>query len=373
MSKRKRRMAVWLVLLLSCLTMAAGAEFIGGTDISKDDIRDFYSVYDTPCAEAVYQKYWFYAENGSKFFNHESRQGGSWPLTEENTVASGTIELTEEQWDGFFKLLRDGTVSEPDDEVVDGDSGPWTHLYWTGDEGRYREFTFASYEKLLRFAEYCCQLAQNHVLTRFYFSRGGYMMPQSFEVFLKDGSYYLSENDNEPRLFDAGFAAGLLRCIEEYDLESWDGFHESNPYVLDGEGFSLEMRFADGTFVSASGDNSFPKDYYGVTNEIEAIFEKEKMTQIAGTYRYEGEGFGGDFTITLNADGTYTFCEGYLSSYLGGGSWDIYCNAVYMTEENGFDLKFMFGVEDNALTYIKMNSDDFPCVKVKDSERFVRE
>ena len=43
-----------------------------------------------------------------------------------------------------------------------------------------------------------------------------------------------------------------------------------------------------------------------------------------------------------------------------------------MTEENGLDLKFMFGVEDGALTYIKMNSDDFPYVKVADGERFVR-
>lgn len=74
----------------------------------------------------------------------------------------------------------------------------------------------------------------------------------------------------------------------------------------------------------------------------------------------------------MNADGTYTFYEGYLSSYLGGGSWDIYYNAIYMTEENGLDLKFMFGVEDGTLTYIKMNSDDFPYVKVADGERFVR-
>ena len=370
--KMKHCIAFPLALLLCCLTMAACAEFIVGTEISEGDIRNFYYVYDTPFAESVYQKYWFHEDKGSKFFYHESRQGGSWPLTEENIVASGTVALTDEQWNAFFDLLRGGTVNEPDNEVQDGDSGPWMHLYWTGDNGKYREFSFASYDKLLEFEEYCTQLAQNHILTRFYFSRGGYMMPQTYEVYLKDGSYYLCENNSEPRLFDASFAADLLKCIKEYDLESWDGFHESDPYVLDGEGFTLVLRFADGTTVSASGDNAFPENYYGVTNEIEAIFEKEKMAQIAGTYRYEGEGFGGDFTITLNADGTYTFYEGYLSSYLGGGSWDIYYNAIYMTEENGLDLKFMFGVEDGTLTYIKMNSDDFPYVEVADGERFVR-
>ena len=31
-----------------------------------------------------------------------------------------------------------------------------------------------------------------------------------------------------------------------YNLESWDGFEGSNPDVLDGEDFSLELQFADG-------------------------------------------------------------------------------------------------------------------------------
>ena len=364
--------AILLALLLCWLSLSACAEFIVGTDISADDIQSFYYIYDTPFAESVYQKYQFYTEKGSKFFCHESRQGDSWPLTQENAVASGTMELTDEQWAAFFELLRDGTVNEPDNEVLDGDSGPWMHLYWTGDEGRFREFSFASYDKLLEFEDYCSGLAGNHFLTRFYFSRGGYMVPQSYEVFLQDGNYYLSENHSGPKLLDASFAADLLRCIDDYALESWSGFNESNPYVLDGESFILALGFADGTSVSASGNNAFPENYYGAINEIETIFEKWKMAQIAGTYLYEGGGFGGDFTITLNADGTYTFYEGYLSSYLGGGSWDLYFNTVYMTEENGFDLEFMFDVAEDALIYIKTDSDDFPYVKVADRERFVR-
>ena len=75
----------------------------------------------------------------------------------------------------------------------------------------------------------------------------------------------------------------------------------------------------------------------------------------------------------LNADGTYTFYEGALSSYMGSGTWQVYDNAVYMTEgEGGFDLSFMFGAEENALVYLAAGSDAFPYVKVKDEERFTR-
>ena len=93
----KRCIAFLLALVLCCLTMAVCAEFIVGADIPEGDIQSFYYVYDTPFAESVYQKYLFYEDKGSKFFYHESRQGGSWPLTEENIVASGTVALTDEQ------------------------------------------------------------------------------------------------------------------------------------------------------------------------------------------------------------------------------------------------------------------------------------
>ena len=38
-------------------------------------------------------------------------------------------------------------------------------------------------------------------------------------------------------------------------------------------------------------------------------------------YTWEHDGFGGDFTITLYADGTFSYYEGMLSSYIGAGTW----------------------------------------------------
>ena len=97
-----------------------------------------------------------------------------------------------------------------------------------------------------------------------------------------------------------------------------------------------------------------------------------KNTSIAGTYRYEGEGFGGDFTITLNADGTYTFYEGPLSSYMGMGTWTVVDDVVRMTEgDAGFDLSFTFGVEEDALIYRSAGSNAFPYVALTDGVRFI--
>ncbi len=108
-------------------------------------------------------------------------------------------------------------------------------------------------------------------------------------------------------------------------------------------------------------------------DSLDAMPEKERMSLVAGTYRYEGEGFGGDFTITLNADGSYSFYEGPLSSYLGGGTWRMDDGTVHMTEQSGFDLEFLFEVQDDALAYLAAGSDAFPYVKVSDAERFVRQ
>ena len=371
-----RRWFLLFIFLLMCVP-AAGvcAEISVGTDITAEDITDFYYTYSTSTDPPFYQRYRFYMEDGKKLFYHETREGGGWPQTEEDITLSGTVILTEADWSAFFACICNGEVNPHNDEILDGDSGPWMYLYWTGDEGQHQEFTFASPEKRFEFEKLCSRLAQNHILTRFYISRGGYMVPQSYEITLQNGIYTIQENEEGPRSIDPNLTAELQEVIQAYDLESWDGFHESDPYVLDGEGFCLEIRFADGVSVYATGDNAFPDNYSDAMAGIDGILEKEKMSWLAGTYRYEGKGIGGDFTITLNADGTYTFYEGPLSSYIGMGTWNTWYNAVYMTEdeETGYDMKFMFGVEDGALIYIAMGSDEFMYVKVSDEEKFVRQ
>ena len=58
---------------------------------------------------------------------------------------------------------------------------------------------------------------------------------------------------------------------------------------------------------------------------------------------------------------------------MGGGKWDEHDNNVQMTEENGFDLKFVFAVRGDALVFDAASSDAFPYVKVANADQFVRE
>ncbi len=360
-----------LLALLICLSFAACAEKYVGKDIAEKDITDFCYTFDVPLEVSEYQRYRFWLEDGKKLFFHETRRGGSWPLTEEYTVKSGTVALTDEEWAAFLSCLQDGMADAPDPEPVDGDSGPWMQLYWTGDEGRYREFSFASREKRAAFEYLCARLAGDHILTGFVFSVGGYTLPETHEVLLINGIWYHSDLEGT-RPFDPALAKELQEIIEQCGLAAWNGFHESDPDVLDGEWFMLLLNYADGTQVYASGENAFPAGYHDAAGRIRAIFVKEAMALIAGSYRYEKEGLGGDFVITLKADGTYTFYEGYLSSYIGAGTWSTYFGDVYLKEENGLDLHFLFRAEDGALIYLEAGSDAFIYVKVADQERFVR-
>ena len=93
---------------------------------------------------------------------------------------------------------------------------------------------------------------------------------------------------------------------------------------------------------------------------------------IAGkTFVWEKEGFGGDFTITLNEDGTYRYCEGYLSSYIGFGTWTVENGAVILTEQGGQDAVYCFAVKDGALVCRKDGSDRFLYTDVTDGDRFL--
>ena len=65
-------------------------------------------------------------------------------------------------------------------------------------------------------------------------------------------------------------------------------------------------------------------------------------------YIYEKEGFGGNFAITLNSDGSMYYSVGLLSSYLGIGTWELDGDTVTLTTDDG-NFVHHFAVEDGAL------------------------
>ncbi len=147
----------FLTTLLSS-AFSESHEKIVGTDIAYEDISDFYYTYDASFYPPEYQRYRFYVEDGKKLFYHETREGDSWPQTEEDISVFGTVALTEEEWAAFCNCLEGGTVRKREENLEAGDAGPWFYLYWDGDQGEYQEFSFASREDQFDFESFCTML-----------------------------------------------------------------------------------------------------------------------------------------------------------------------------------------------------------------------
>ena len=85
------------------------------------------------------------------------------------------------------------------------------------------------------------------------------------------------------------------------------------------------------------------------------------------TYTYTKEGFGSDFTITLRKDGTSSFYEGVLSSYLGEGTYQIEDNKLTLITP---EFTNYFIVRNDELEFIKDGSSNFPYITVEDKDIF---
>ena len=113
---------------------------------------------------------------------------------------------------------------------------------------------------------------------------------------------------------------------------------------------------------------------FGMILTMASCAKKNSVTEadIAGkTFVWEKEGSGGDFTITINSDGTYEYYEGYYSSYIGAGNWELDNGILTMTESSGYDFVFRFSVDNGTLRYIADGSDQFLYVRVEDGDRFL--
>lgn len=92
------------------------------------------------------------------------------------------------------------------------------------------------------------------------------------------------------------------------------------------------------------------------------------------TYARDEGGFGGDFTITFRYDGTFTYYEGGLSSYIGAGTWGRKGDVIRLSDEvlkDSFGVRyFYFRLDSGGLVFQAEDSDRFTYVDVADGERF---
>lgn len=93
---------------------------------------------------------------------------------------------------------------------------------------------------------------------------------------------------------------------------------------------------------------------------------------VARTYTRDQGGFGGAFTVRLNKDGSFEYYEGFLSSFIGRGTWtqegDVICLADERNEAK--PMYHYFILEEDALVFRAEGSSDFMYVDVADGERF---
>ena len=93
---------------------------------------------------------------------------------------------------------------------------------------------------------------------------------------------------------------------------------------------------------------------------------------------YEKEGFPNEFSIRLDSDGSFTYYEGFFSSYVGTGSWQLDGDILTLRERDYSSVDgtvrnvYYFNVDDDGLSYISEGSDKFMFVDVSNGERFIQ-
>ena len=66
----------------------------------------------------------------------------------------------------------------------------------------------------------------------------------------------------------------LMQVFKELDIYSWDGYNEYDEDVLDGMGFTLYVKFSDGSSLKAEGDNRFPKNFREFDEAMRSFMKK---------------------------------------------------------------------------------------------------
>lgn len=84
--------------------------------------------------------------------------------------------------------------------------------------------------------------------------------------------YGIPDDDFVEVNVDENFVQKIEDILSKYNVGSWDGFHKSDKYVLDGDSFSLSVHFIDDTSISASGYMRWPENYGNVRNELDSLF-----------------------------------------------------------------------------------------------------
>lgn len=82
----------------------------------------------------------------------------------------------------------------------------------------------------------------------------------------------VSEDDKYETEVDSNFVKEIEDVLNKYNVAKWNGFNKSDKDVLDGDSFSMSIRYGDDGYISASGYMMWPDNYSNVRSEISSIF-----------------------------------------------------------------------------------------------------
>ena len=96
----------------------------------------------------------------------------------------------------------------------------------------------------------------------------------------------------------------------------------------------------------------------------------QESNLVGKSYTYEKDGFGGKFGIQLQEDHRFSYYEGFLSSYIGAGTWSLDGGILTLTDDTGIDFVNRFEVDGGDLVFQSEGSTNFMYVKVADGDKF---
>ena len=116
-------------------------------------------------------------------------------------------------------------------------------------------------------------------LKRFIFSYSTGTMMNSSVSKDKSGKYVVeicpdevAEEDKYISEVNVGFAEKIVMILKKYHVGRWNGFNKIDRMVMDGDGFSLDVSFQNGSRIHAHGYMRYPKNYSSVRGELDTAF-----------------------------------------------------------------------------------------------------
>lgn len=124
-----------------------------------------------------------------------------------------------------------------------------------------------------------CGKKSNGKIIHFFYSYGSYSGERIYEIEVTDDKAiimakgYNGVDLNLNKEISTSYLEKIQKVVDKYDINSWDGFKKTDYDILDGDGFSIIIKYENGKEISATGYMKYPKNYKKASSELRKILE----------------------------------------------------------------------------------------------------